>query len=99
MTARVDRGLDRGAAFTFDYEGEAVAAYPGETIAAALLAAGRRTMRVTAKRSMPRGLYCGMGVCWECLVVVDGLAAQRACATEARPGMRVARQRGVGPAA
>lgn len=96
MTSRIDRGLDRGVAFEFAFEGAAIEAFPGETIAAALLAAGLRTTRLSARHGTPRGLYCGMGVCWECLVVVDGKPAQRACMTEARPGMRVALQRGAG---
>ena len=37
----------------------------------------------------PRGIFCGMGVCFDCLVTVDGLAEQRACMTPVRRGMRV----------
>lgn len=95
---RVDLGLDRGKAFAFQFDGRPVEAYPGETIAAALLSAGIRQFRRTAKAAMPRGLYCGMGVCWECLVVVDGRPSNRACMTEAKPGMRVETQQGAGRA-
>ena len=95
---RLDDGLDRGAAFSFSFDGEPITAYPGETVAAALVAAGRRRLRVSARRAMPRGLYCGMGVCWECALVIDGRASVRACMTEARPGMRVETQHGLGPA-
>ena len=66
---------------TFTFEGEPVEARPGETIAAALTAKGIRTLRVT-RDGKPRGLYCGMGVCQECLVDIDGQAAQRACMTK-----------------
>lgn len=96
MTTRVDRGLDRGQCFTFRFAGDEVRAYPGETVAAALLAHGVRVFRRTARREQPRGLYCAMGVCWECLVTVDGVASQRACMTEAAPGMVIEPQQGVG---
>lgn len=71
------------------FEAQPVQAYPGETIAAALLATGLRTLRRTAKAGAPRGIFCGMGVCFDCVVVVDGRPHLRACLTEARPGMRV----------
>ncbi len=85
---RFDAALSRGAAFTFRFAGDPVTAYPGETIAAALMAAGERILRDT-RTGMRRGVYCGMGVCFECLVVVDGRPAVRACTTLATPGMDV----------
>ncbi|MFO0996991.1 MAG: (2Fe-2S)-binding protein [Alphaproteobacteria bacterium] len=94
---RMEDGLDRGEPFHFTCDGEPVLAYPGESIAAALFAAGRRKLRTTARLAAPRGLYCGMGVCWECIMVVDGAPAVRACMTAAAPGMRVETQRGLGP--
>ncbi|MCC7048623.1 MAG: (2Fe-2S)-binding protein [Alphaproteobacteria bacterium] len=93
---RIDQGIDRGAAFRFDFDGQPVTAYPGETVAAALLAAGIARFRSTARGAMPRGLYCGMGMCWECLVAIDGRPSNRACMTEAKPGMRVETQQGLG---
>ncbi|MBM3596576.1 MAG: (2Fe-2S)-binding protein [Alphaproteobacteria bacterium] len=93
---RVDDGLDRGRAFQFSVDGETVTAYPGESIAAAMLAAGRAAARRTAKRREPRGYHCGMGVCWDCVMVVDGVTDTRTCRTEAKPGMRVETQHGVG---
>jgi predicted molibdopterin-dependent oxidoreductase YjgC len=74
--------------FLIDVDGEAVAAQAGQTVAAALTAAGRRTLRHTAGGS-PRGVFCGMGVCFECLVTIDELPNQRACMTLAQAGMRV----------
>jgi predicted molibdopterin-dependent oxidoreductase YjgC len=74
--------------FGFVVDGETVQACAGETIAGALLAAGRRTIRHTDKRGEPRGLYCVMGVCWECAVVIDGRTV-RACVTPAAPGLSV----------
>jgi aerobic-type carbon monoxide dehydrogenase small subunit (CoxS/CutS family) len=79
--------------FTILVDGEPVEACAGETIAAALLAAGRRTIRHTGKRGEPRGLYCVMGVCWECAVVIDGRTV-RACVTPAAPGLSVETLRG-----
>ena len=43
----------------------------------------------------PRGVFCGMGVCFDCLVVVDGVPNTRACTTWVRDGMQVARQEGL----
>jgi predicted molibdopterin-dependent oxidoreductase YjgC len=80
--------------FTFD--GREVLAYEGETVAAALLAAGQRVLRLTGRRGEPRGLFCGMGVCFDCLVQVDGRPNVRACQTPAAEGLRVETQRGSG---
>ena len=77
-----------GARFTFDVDGRPVEAFAGETIAAALLANGTRTLGRSAKRNEPRGLYCVMGVCWECVVLADGRAV-RACVTPATAGLTV----------
>jgi predicted molibdopterin-dependent oxidoreductase YjgC len=93
---RIEGDVLRGAPFEFLADGEPVRAYPGETVAAALLAAGRRRARTTTRRAEPRGVYCGMGVCFECLIVVDGRPNLRACTTPAAPGMRVETQHGPG---
>jgi hypothetical protein len=93
---RVDDGLDRGQPFQFLVDGEAITAYPGESIAAALIAHGRNAARRTAKTEAPRGYFCGMGVCWDCAMTVDGTPNVRTCRAEARPNMRVRTQRGVG---
>jgi aerobic-type carbon monoxide dehydrogenase small subunit (CoxS/CutS family) len=79
---------DDGARVTFFVDGRPVEACPGETIATALLAAGTRTLRRTAGRGEPRGLYCVMGVCWECGMLVAGRTV-RACVTPATPGLVV----------
>lgn len=73
--------------FTFD--GREIEALPGESIAAALSAAGILAFRETAREKAPRGLWCGMGACWDCIVTVDGKAGQRACLVKAEAGMRV----------
>ena len=58
---------------------------PGQSIAAALIAAGIRSWRRT-RDGAPRGLFCGIGACYDCLVVVNGTPAQRACLLPARDG-------------
>jgi NADPH-dependent 2,4-dienoyl-CoA reductase/sulfur reductase-like enzyme len=73
---------------TFMHEGRAVQARPGETIAAALVAAGVKQLRQTAAGE-PRGLFCGMGACQDCLVEIEGRGAQRACMTKVEAGLRV----------
>ena len=94
---RMEAGIERGQPFHFTCDGEQVLAYPGESIAAALLAHGKRRFRTTAHSGGGRGLYCGMGVCWECVMVVNGQPSVRSCMTPAEPGMRVLTQRGHGP--
>ena len=91
--------MARGPALAIEVDGEPLLAFAGETVAAALLAAGRRAFRTTARDAAPRGLYCGMGVCYDCLVVVDGRPNRRACMTSVSPGLRVQTQQGCGPAA
>jgi len=54
-------------------------ARPGQTIAGAILASGRRSWRTTARDRRPRGLFCGIGVCFDCLVTVNGIRDIRAC--------------------
>ena len=94
MSRRIDGA--RGKAFEIWFDGAALSAYPGETVAAVLLAAGHRRTRISGRRGAPRGVYCAMGLCWECLVVVDGRPNLRACLTPVAPGMRVETQRGQG---
>ena len=91
-------GLERGARLSLTLDGRTVNAYEGETVAAVLLAEGHIATRKTRSGS-PRGVYCGMGVCFDCLVVVDGVPNTRACVTWVREGMDVARQDGLVPAA
>src|SRR5262245_31377550 len=88
FATRLGESDGEGQAFTFHVDGEAVPAYPGETIGAALMATGRRGLRRTSRRGDARGLYCVMGVCWECAVRVDGRSV-RACVALASPGLTV----------
>jgi hypothetical protein len=87
-------GVERGAPFEFFFDGEPVRAYPGETVGAALTAAGIMAFRSTRQNARPRGIFCGIGICFDCLVVVDGRPNVRACVTLAAPGMQVRAQDG-----
>ncbi len=77
------------AAFTVLVDGRSISARAGQTVAAVLGAAGIRVFRRTAHRSEPRGLFCGIGICYECLVTVNGVPNVRACVTAVAPGMSV----------
>ena len=81
-------GIERGKPLSLLVNGRRITAYEGETVHAALLAAGLRGMR-TSKTGDARSGFCGMGVCFECLVTVDGVRDQRACMTVVREGMVV----------
>jgi glycine/D-amino acid oxidase-like deaminating enzyme len=70
------------------FDGREIESLPGETIAAALAAAGVTAVRA-ARSGAPRGPFCGMGVCFDCLVTVDGRPSQRACLTKVAAGMDV----------
>jgi predicted molibdopterin-dependent oxidoreductase YjgC len=70
-------------------DGATVPAFEGESVAAALLAAGHRGLRVSPRLGEARGMYCGIGLCFECVLVIDGRPGVRACQTPVRDGMRV----------
>jgi len=80
-----------GARLAILFEGQQLAAVPGETVAATLVAHGHLAQG-TGKGGQPRGLYCGMGVCHDCLVTINGGPSARACLTKVADGMCVERQ-------
>ncbi len=80
--------VERGRAISITVDGFPVEAYEGETVAGALLASGRRAWRQT-RHGKSRGLYCGIGLCFDCLVTVNGTAGVRACLTPVAAGMVV----------
>jgi 2Fe-2S iron-sulfur cluster binding domain len=80
--------------FTFD--GHPVGALPGQSLGAALLAAGYRSWRTTRVAGRPRGLFCGIGVCFDCLISVNGRPNERACMRPAEAGDVVTTQEGTG---
>lgn len=84
------------ASFTLRLDDREVQALPGQTIAAALWRDGVVSWRYTRGSGRPRGVFCGIGVCFDCLVTVNGRPNQRACLTPARPGDVVRTQEGTG---
>jgi glycine/D-amino acid oxidase-like deaminating enzyme len=77
-----------GAPVTIHFRGAPLPALSGETVAAALSAAGHLAFRHTPSGA-PRGLHCGMGACFDCIVAIDGRGGQRACMTTVAPDMRI----------
>lgn len=90
MFARLPDIAGRGVPVTID--GVPFIAREGDTVAAALLAAGLRACRTTAVSNAPRAPFCMMGACFECLVAIDGHANRQACLVLVAPGMRIATQ-------
>lgn len=85
----------RGERVTFTYDGHELEGYEGEPIAMALRAAGVMVHRYTAKRHDPRGIFCAIGRCTDCVMVVDGKPNIRTCMTPLSAGMDVRTQDGV----
>jgi predicted molibdopterin-dependent oxidoreductase YjgC len=81
-------------AVTITIDGEAVAAEAGESLAAVLLRQSEPWTRTTPISGDRRAPYCLMGVCFECLAEVDGIASVQACMIPVKAGMRVIRQLG-----
>ena len=77
-------------------DGQELQAYEGDMIAAALIANDINIFRYTKHRHSPRGIYCGIGRCTDCVMVVDGIPNVRTCITPVRDGMIIERQQGVG---
>lgn len=75
---------------TITVDGRPLQAAEGRSLAAVLLEAGQQALRHSPSGREARGLYCAMGVCFECLVTVDGAPGQRACRVRVRDGMTVA---------
>ena len=80
--------VERGQAISITVDGVPLPTSEGESIGGALLASGRSTWRHT-RHGQPRGLYCGIGLCFDCLVTVNGTPNVRACLTPVAPGMVV----------
>ncbi|MCR4399138.1 MAG: (2Fe-2S)-binding protein [Firmicutes bacterium] len=79
-----------------DYDGREIEGREGEPIAAALMAAGVRTFRYTKRFHQPRGIYCAIGRCTDCMMIVDGTPNVRTCVTPVKEGMKVETQLGYG---
>ena len=86
-TMRIDKA-GRAATVWFFFDGQPASARVGESVAAALFASGMKTLRTSPRECAPRGMFCLMGSCQECLVMVDGRRVL-ACRTAVADGMRV----------
>ena len=75
-------------------DGNAFSARAGDSVAATLIAAGLSDCRTTPVLGVARGPFCMMGVCFDCLVVIDGRPNQQGCMIAVRDGMRIERQQG-----
>ncbi|MEU3227302.1 (2Fe-2S)-binding protein [Streptomyces sp. NPDC006976] len=92
-------GAEPGPGFEITFDGRPVRALPGQSIAAALWAASVLSWRTTRVNGRPRGAFCGIGSCFDCLATVNGEPGLRACLLPARPGDAVTTQEGTGHAA
>jgi D-hydroxyproline dehydrogenase subunit gamma len=81
--------------FSISFDGVPIQARCGQTIAAALVSGGHRSWRTTRTGGEARGLFCGIGVCYDCLVTVNDVSSVRACLAAARPGDVITTERGV----
>jgi aerobic-type carbon monoxide dehydrogenase small subunit (CoxS/CutS family) len=77
-------------------DGEPLQAIAGEPISAALLANGKTIFRYTTKSHTGRGIYCAIGRCTDCMMIVDGVPNVRTCVTPVRAGMKIETQHGTG---
>jgi predicted molibdopterin-dependent oxidoreductase YjgC len=84
---RLEGDVERGEPVTVVVDGVPMRCFRGESVATALLATGRRTLRLTSKLREPRGLFCAMGVCYDCLVSIDGGGLVRGCMVSVEEGM------------
>lgn len=81
MTDRTERFMD--------FNGTPLPYKSGQSIGAALMDAGITSWRTTRKKGKTRGLFCGIGICYDCLLTVDGAQNQRACVVPASPGAAI----------
>src|SRR5690606_23142083 len=85
-----------GEPMSFEFDGRTYTGFEGDTIASALLACGVRTLRVHEESGTPRGIYCNIGHCFECRVIVNDVVGVRACLTVIDAGIKVKSGRRIG---
>jgi NADH dehydrogenase/NADH:ubiquinone oxidoreductase subunit G len=85
---------DANPSVTIHVDGRPISARAGDSVAAALLAAGQDHCRTTPVSGAPRAPYCLMGVCFDCLVTVDGVGNRQGCLVPVREGMQIETQQG-----
>ena len=88
-----------GRQVSFSYNGLRLSGYEGEPIAAALKACGIMVHRYTSKNHEPRGIFCAIGRCTDCVMIVNGQPNVRTCVTPLQEGMSIQTQYGAGTAA
>ena len=86
----------KGREFKINVDGKEVIAYEGEMIATALVASGLKVFRYTSKYKEPRGLFCAIGRCTDCVMEVNGRSNVRTCVTPVEEGMVIKTQKGLG---
>ena len=100
MPVRIEKhpilNFEREEKIPFFFNGRELEAYPTETIAAALHAAGVRKLGESTVLHRPRGLFCAIGNCSSCFMIVDGKPNMRVCVMKVEPGMLVEEQKGKG---
>lgn len=96
VCGRADGETTRGREIRIHLDGRAVLAYEGESVAAALLADGVYVFRRTARRGEARAPHCGVGICFDCVMTVDGRPNVRTCQVPVRDGMQLSTQTGEG---
>lgn len=89
-----DQSVSRGKEVTLLIDAKEVTAFEGESVASVMMLEDKVAMRTTTT-GQPRGVFCGMGVCFDCLVIVDDVPNTRACMTWVRDGMKVQTQKGL----
>lgn len=89
--------FEKGRQVQFTFDGRTMEGFEGEPIAIALRANGILIHRYTVKRKEPRGMFCAIGRCTDCIMVVDGVPNVRTCVEPLKEGMVVQTQIGNGP--
>ena len=74
---------------SFTFNGETFDGEPGQTVAAVLIKSGNRVLRSTRFGGEERSIFCGIGICFDCVVTINGISNQRSCLVEISEGMKV----------
>ena len=85
-----------GTPLQVEVDGISVSAFAGDSIATVLMANGQRVLTAASADHLARTVFCGMGLCHQCTVMVDGVHDVRACMTPVRPGMTITTQSTIG---
>lgn len=76
--------------------GVSLTSHEGQSVGALLLENGQRATRTTRQNARPRAMFCGIGICFDCLITINGITNQRACVTTVEEGMTIQTQQGSG---